>query len=270
MLLGEVLDHHEPAAAALVEKSKKQLDAAQKLLRAIQAGNMREVEKLRLAAEDRVEESRRAAGDVCPVEFDTAAYLASDGEFFRELADAAEAAGVRLFVRDGLVFCYPVLLRSEPAEGTVRVDKTLHTSIRPSVLAAHLKKVQQKDARAKPERMLRMLAAAYPYVAARSGAPLGSDVRLIDIYEVMTLGPDGKKEYSLLDFARDIYMLDISGIDSVGDQRLSFAASTATRESKASTIRFVDREGHEKVYSRVRFTTYNGASPRASALELTP
>jgi hypothetical protein len=249
----DILDQHEPAAAVLVDRSKKQLAAAQKLLKAIQTGSVRDLDKLKAAAGDRVEESRKAADQIVPVDFDAEGYLKPDGAFFTELEDAANEAGVRLFVRDGIVFCYPVLVRTEPSERALRIDKTRTASIRPSTLVAALKALQQKDEKANPKKLLGLLWSAYPYAIAFAKATMGSDVRLTDLYSLLTLGPDAKRDYTLLDFTRDIYLLDISGVDQIGNQRVSFSASTATRESKGSVLRFVDRDGHEKIYSRIRF-----------------
>src|SRR5437879_1747459 len=68
-------------------------------------------------------------------------------------------------------------------------------------------------------------------------AALGRGIaeRLVDIYGLLTLLPGQTREYSRQEFARDIYLLDRSGLTVTRDEQVvSFPASTGTRPSSAS------------------------------------
>jgi hypothetical protein len=88
------------------------------------------------------------------------------------------------------------------------------------------------------------------------------DVPLTNVYAVLTLLPGSDKEYTLLDFTRDLYFLDISGVvETRKGFTLSFPASTTTREKRVKPLPFVDRQGREKLYATIKFTP---AEPDAS------
>jgi hypothetical protein len=253
----QILDNNALPVQALVTATKKQSKAAAALLSALDRGEMKSLEKLRLATLNAVEAASAIVADIAPVEFDAPDYLKQDGEFFKELLQIAAEIGVTLFERDGTVFCFPVLLRADPGDQQLRIDKSKFPAIRPSVVAKHLKSLQQKEAKSKPETFLALLAKAYPYVTATANLPEGADVKLSAIYGLLTLMPEIKSSYSPLDFTRDLYFLDISGITETKNLRMSLSASTSTRESK-DNLRFVDRDGREKVYSSIRFVKVQG------------
>jgi hypothetical protein len=244
----KILDDNAMPVRKLVDASKKQAKAAVDLLSALQRGEMKSVERLRQTVVDSVETAGEFASVIVPVEFDTAEYLRPEGDFFTELLQEAEKAGLTLFERDGTIFCFPVLVRTDPSDAQLKIDKKKFPAIRPSVVVKHLKALQQKEAKSKPEAFIALLAKAYPYVIGSAKLPDGSDVKLSAIYGLITLMPEIKSNYSPLDFTRDLYFLDISGIVQTKNLNMILSASTATRESKDS-LRFVDRDGREKVYS---------------------
>ena len=255
MPLSEILDEYNKSVAAWLEQSKKETAAIQRLQKAVAAGNLRDLEKLRQAARGAADATRQRAGDCRELEFDAAAYLDGSGEFVRELQSAADSAGVRLYERDGILFCYPVLLRPEPEMAAVRIDKKLEPTLRPEALAALLKKIQSKEPKARPEQFIETLFRAYELVRTGRGTEAYIDVPLSRIYEVLTLLPGADKDYTLLDFTRDIYFLDTSGItETRKGHRMSLPASTVSRERSARILRFVTRDGYEKEYAAIKFT----------------
>ena len=255
MALSDTLSISEKGIREWLDAAKKQVAAVQKLQKATELGTVRDLEKLRLAAQASAETlAERAAS--CPVfEFDATAYLQSDGDFLPELLAEAERIGLTLYERDGTIFSYPVLVRREPELAAVRVDKALHFTLRPSVLAAALKKLQQREAKARPERFIETLFTAYELLRAKEGVGSWIDLPLSQVYDLLTLLPGSEKDYTLLDFTRDVYFLDTSGItETKKGYQLSLPASTASRERKAKLLPFVDRQGREKLYATVKFT----------------
>lgn len=255
MSLQTILEEYDKTVSGWLDQVKRELSAVQKLRAAVAAGKLRDIEKLRQAARGAADEAARRAQDCEPLDFDSSAYLAPDGDFLPELLAAAEKDGVRLFERDGVIFCYPVLVRVEPEMTAVRIDKAIETTLRPDALSAILKRLQAKDPKARPERFIETLFEAYEFVRAKSGDGAAYiDVPLVDVYDVLTLLPGSEKEYTLLDFARDLYFLDTSDIRETRKGFLvSLPASTATRLKRAKPIPFVDRNGQEKLYAALKF-----------------
>lgn len=260
MDLNELLDGYQQGVDAWLEQSKKQTAAVQKLQKAVATGNFRDLEKLRQAAGTAAETTSQRAGECGPLEFDAAHYLGPDGAFLADLQAAAEKAGVRLYERDGVIFSYPVLLRPEPDLAAVRIDKKLVSQVRPEVLAAELKKAQAKDPKAQPTRFMETLFEAYELVRARRKLDAYVDIPLTQIYKVLVLLPGAEREYTPLDFARDIYFLDTSGERQTrkGFQMSIILSNTGSRERSTKPIHFVTRDGVEKVYAAVRFTPERG------------
>ncbi len=255
MGLSETLDEYDKTIAAWLELSKKQTAAVQKLQKAIENGNLRDLEKLRQAALNATQRASMQADECAPLEFDAAAYLAANGEFLEELKRAAEKANVRLSERDGILFCYPVLVRREPDIPAVRIDKQLDLNIRPEVLASVLKKLQSKDPKARPLQFIEVLFEGYELVRAKRKLDAYIDLPLSQVYDVLTLLPGSNRDYTLLDFTRDIYFLSISEVQETKNKfRMSLPASTVSRERNAKILPFVTRDGYEEQFASIRFT----------------
>ncbi len=257
MTLGQQIDEYGKQVTIWLDQAKKATMAIQKFQKALLAGNLRDVEKLRQAALLATETLQQRA-ELCPqFSFDASGYLQPDGEFIPELKAAAEAANVKLFERDGIIFCYPVLIRREPDIPAVRIDKRLEYGLRPELLVGQLKKLQAKDPKTNPERFMETIFEAYKLILAKPGRARDEfiDIPLTKIYEVLTMLPGANKEYSLLDFTRDIYFLELSRLTETKDgYRMSFPASTAFRERGTKILYFVTRDGMEKEYVAIKFT----------------
>jgi hypothetical protein len=82
----------------------------------------------------------------------------------------------------------------------------------------------------------------------------GIVIPLLEIYKLLTLLPGQAKEYSRQEFARDIYLLDQSGVTTTKKGFvISFPASTGTK-STTNTIRVITQEGQEKRYYGISFS----------------
>lgn len=254
MKLDEALQDYEAPIAAWLESVKREAAAIAKLQKAVAVGSLRDIERLRQSAQGLARTSMERAQSCEPLDFDTRSYL-SGGDFSQELQEAAAKAGAKVRERDGVIFCYPVLVRPEPELSAVRIDKALEASVRPSVLAARLAKLQSREPKARPEKFLETLLSAYELVRAQRGLQDYIDLPLTSIYEVLTLLPGSNSDYTLLDFTRDVYMLDASGIqESKKGFRFSLPASTVSRERSVKMLFFVTRDGYEKQYAAIKFS----------------
>lgn len=238
------------AAAALTASLKKFRTAAH-------VGNLRELHAATAVAEQSLAALRQQFANARDGwEFDEDAYFAN-GDFPRELLATAERMNVRIFEQDDRLYCYPALIRVLPNERSVLIDKTRERRLRPTVLVNHLKDLQRRPPRFKPEAFLEALLSAYSTIVAKRGSDLfgqGMVVKLLEIYDLLTLLPGQAKEYSRQEFARDIYLLDRSGVTTTKKGYVvSFPASTGTK-SLSSTVKVITENGEDKVYYGISFT----------------
>ena len=191
-------------------------------------------------------------------DFDEDGYFAG-GAFLREVRDTARSMGVAVYERDERLYCYPSLVRLLANDRAVLIDKTRDRRLRPSVLVAHLRDLQRRPPKFRPDAFVQSLAEVYTLLVsaqgqrARSASPV---IPLLKIYDTLTILPGQSRDYSRQEFARDLYLLDQSGVVETrrGDV-LHFEAGTGTRAAGA-TITVVTQNGQEKRYYGIAFTSH--------------
>ncbi len=258
--LEQALSRLESDAEAALRAAGTVAAALKRVRAAAQAGDLRALRPALGAAERAVDVLAGATGSVKAAwDVDEEGFFAG-GAYTRELVAAAAAAGLRLHEQDERLYAYPAIVQIVPGERAVLIDRRRERRLRPSVLARHLKALQERPARFRPQTFLEALYGAYQIAVERAVARRGSEhagpgtvVRLLDLYELLTLLPGQSREYSRLEFARDVYLLEQSGETTTrGDQRASFPSSTGTRRS-AGTLRVVAQDGRERLYYGVTF-----------------
>ena len=177
-----------------------------------------------------------------------------------ELCEAAAAIGLNVSTRDEALVCSPSIIRLLPTERGLKIDGKKRAAIRPSKLAADLHTIQQRMRPKSEAQQLRFLRALYNAFKMIRGAPrdrlvdTGTVVLLADVYSVFTSLPGTNLQYTKTDFARDIYLLDSSGVTTTASgARVSFPFSTAAKSS-SKIFSFVDRNGNVIPYYGVQFT----------------
>ncbi|MCY3841745.1 MAG: hypothetical protein OXH09_24395 [Gammaproteobacteria bacterium] len=239
------------AASSVVARARAMTKAAQEG----NIGGLRKAQNDLGAALAALAEEVRTARDVwrwSPEQEE--AYLG--GDYAGELRTAAEEAGVALYERDGYLVAYPSLVRIQPGDRTVRVDRKNHRTLRPSFLARFLLRNQQKRSGFKPERLLEQLCVVYDELVRGSPTDLGgsSVVPLARIYKLMTALPGVSRDYDRTDFARDIYTLNADGPQQTRRGRtVSFPASTGTRR-RSDIFSFVAPNGENHEYYGIKFS----------------
>ena len=256
--LETALARAEQDADSLTKATAALAAAVKKLRSAAQSGSLRELEPALSAVEGALAGVRqRVANAREGWDFDEAAYFAN-GDFVRELMATAAGQDLRLFERDDRLYCYPVLIRILAGERAVQIDKARERRLRPSVLVRQLKELQRKPPRFRPEAFLETLLTAYSHLSRERGrqlSNLGTVEQLARVYELLTLLPGQSREYSRQEFARDLYLLDRSGVTRTRQGYvLSLPASTGTR-SLNRTITAVTEDGREKVYYGISFSS---------------
>jgi len=120
------------------------------------------------------------------------------------------------------------------------------------VVVARLAALQEAPPKFKPDAFIESLAAAYDLVVVARGHRRGSAVRLTEVHGVLTLLPGAARDYTRQEFARDLYLLDQTGIVDIKDgRRMSLPASALTRQGLVLTT--VTRAGQTKIYAGIAF-----------------
>ncbi|MFI7547570.1 hypothetical protein [Actinoplanes sp. NPDC049599] len=264
-------DSEQPSAAESIETSlaatERALETAlrganaavrelKRALGAARTGQVRDLRKGLSAAQtaaDGLAAETRVLGEA--FDFDEREYLASGG-FVKELLAEAAVRGLSIVEGDDdRLLCYPSLLRILPNDAAIEIDKVRDRRLRPSVLVSALARAQERGTRFKAEQFLDSLRSAYELRVAVDGARADAVIRLVDIWTVLTMLPGQRTQYSRQEFARDLYLLDQSGVTHTerNPRELRWSASTGTKGSGVLTT--VTRNGQEQRYWGVSFTT---------------
>ena len=225
------------------------------------AGQTRELRPPREAAETLAAQLAEAAQSLrVGYDFDEQAYLAS-GAYAKELLASAAAAGVDMFEEDERLLCYPSLVRILSDQAALEIDRKRERRLRPSVVVALLAAAQRRGPRFRPAPFLDSLRIAYELVVARDGKKPDAVVRLIDIWALLTMLPGQGREYTKQEFARDLYLLDQSGLatTSRSSRRLRWSASTGTKG--AGVLTTVTRGGQQRRYWGIAFSLPPRSAP---------
>jgi len=255
--LEEALAKTETEADAACKAATGALRSLKKFRAAAQVGNLRDLQKAVETAEQAIVDLRRQFTTAkAGWDFDEETYL-SNGAFVSEVLATAKRTGVHIYERDERLYCYPSLIRVLPNDRAVVIDKTRERRLRPSVLVHHLQELQNKPVRFKSEAFLESLHEAYSTAVKTRGkerSGTAAIVPLVEIYNLLTLLPGQAKEYSRQEFARDLYLLDQSGVAAVrSGATVSFHAARGN-EASSKIIPIVTKNGQAKAYYGISFT----------------
>lgn len=182
---------------------------------------------------------------------DAATYLA-EGRFTTEITALAATRDLCVERIGDRVVCYPSVLRVDPELTAVEIDGRREYGIRPSRIVATLEAARSRASRFRAAPFFDAVEAAYLHLTKMSTgrAPI---VRLIDIWDLLTLRPGTSSEYSKAEFARDLNLLDESGVTvGAAGRTIHFSASSGTRTDAAFST--VGRDGRPHIYWGVSFS----------------
>jgi len=251
--LEDALDEIERAADAAVRVAAAALTEAKRVKAAAASGQLRAIRQSLDSAVRLSDQAAAAARDMqASWNFDEQAYFTS-GAYTSEVLAVSAEQGLSAFESDDRILSYPAIVSLSASDSSVLIDKRKDRRVRPSVLVQTLKTLQARPPKFKAEAYLEALADAYDLVVALRRVNPGATVKLSDIYTVLTVLPGSARDYSRQELARDLYLLDQSGITRIKDGReLELPASALTRGS--GVLRTVTRSGQEKVYAGISFT----------------
>ncbi len=245
----------ERSAVAAAKAGATIVDAAKQMQRAAQEGDIiklkRAVERL-TSATDAARQDVANARTAWPFsETEEKQYLTDSYE--AELTETASKAGLTVYSRDARLLAYPSIVQILPGDLSVKVDRKKVGGIRPSHLVNRLLANQKKRARYPADRLLESLYNAYRLIAERGG--LGSTILLADVYQAFTLQPSAASDYDRSDFARDVFMLDRSGVTMTkSGAHVSLTAAAGARGRAGNVFTFVAPDGEVVSYYGLQFT----------------
>ncbi|HVA25370.1 MAG TPA: hypothetical protein VMW62_13385 [Chloroflexota bacterium] len=244
----------EADAELAIKAAARVVGCLKRLRSAARDGKLRDLENARQLADQVLQTlSQELSNTVEGWQLDEVQYM--NNGYADELLGAARRADLQMSLQDGLVYCYPALVRVLPGERAVSIDKVRERRVRPSVLVEVLRRVQQQPARFKPGDFLESLYRAYAVaVSQQQGRVLGEAViPLMGLYTLLTMLPGQEREYSRQEFARDVYLLDQSGVTQAKDgATIEFHASTGTKGGR--TLSVVTQSGADKKYYAICFS----------------
>lgn len=259
--LEQALAKLEGDVDATVKAAKTALTALRRILAAAHVGDLRELRKAREAAEQAIVTLQQQFANVREGwDFDEETYL-SGSAFLSELVEMAKRAGLKLYEQDGQLYSYPFLIRVIPGERMVTIDRMRERRLRPQTLVAHLKDLQSRPVRFKPEAFLEALSDAYRALAGERGELVSSAqvIPLVRIYDLLTLLPGHAKDYPPQEFARDIYLLDESRVTTTkSGAAMTLSAATGTKSAR-NVLGVITQEGLKKKYYAISFSVPGGA-----------
>ena len=252
----------ERAADSLDSALRGASAATKRLKKAAQDGNIgairRETERLNVEVTT-VRQAVSNAKNAWPFEAEQERGYLEHG-YSDEIRDMAARRGLDAFSIDGRIVAHPSVLSVSSGDSSIRINRQKSQAIRPKAVVERLKELQIKPPRFNTQQFLESLYSAYLELVDRetnSRLKLGQSGEVIvlkRLYNLMTGLPGAKREYTELEFARDLHTLATS-TQSVtkNGSRASFPASTSTRRGK-DVIRFIDQRGQEVFYYGITFS----------------
>jgi hypothetical protein len=182
--------------------------------------------------------------------FDVSGHLES-GRYVAELQSQAAAAGLPGVTEvDGALQSFPVIVKVDARDPSLKIGRKLDRAMRPSVLVERLRQMRGQPAK---ETVVRQLLASFEraYLIVSRGGD-GIAVPLKSIYDALVLRPGQSREYTERDFLLDVYWLDRSGTHvTQAGRELSFPAATGAKAGRG--LQFVTENGDVRTYASIRF-----------------
>ena len=190
MELEKALAKTEADVDATLKAANSVVSSLKRFRGVIKTGSLRELRKTIESAEQAVAALKQQFSNTKNGwNFDTEDYIASKA-FPDEILEMSKSLGLKIFEQDERLYCYPFLIRIIPNELAIQIDKTKDKRLRPSTLVSHLKALQNKPVRFRPEMFLESLFSAYETLIRSRGKDQvgkGIVIPLLDIYRLLTL-----------------------------------------------------------------------------------
>jgi len=260
MVLEQALSALEGQLAVASKDAKSALAALKKVQSSARVGQLRDLSKALAEGRNAAKRFAEAMANAdSSWKFEVEPHF-SDGGYIKELLQEAKDADLKLFERDGCVYCFPLLLTLSGKDAAVMVDRKPEHRLRPRELVKVLLARQKRPQRFNEQKLLQTLFDAYCLLdrqLLREWTPKtpgnGPVVPLIAIYNLLTLLPGTERVYPKEEFVRDIHLLDRKPeLRTKDGRRFALPAATGTKNI-GQRLTVVDQQGTEKTYVSIRF-----------------
>ena len=242
------------AAQAVERAAKDILRVAKQMEKAAQEGDIKKLRKAAAGVGTAIEIAGQVglnARSAWPFSEDQE-QLYLELKYAPEFLASAKTAGLTVHERDERLIAFPSILRILPSERAVKVDRKKVYGLRPSHLTDTLLKNQKRGPRTKSQPFLEDLYRAYKLLTRDR---VGTATKLMDVYQAFTLQSGSAAEYGKAEFARDLFMLDASGISRTrSGANVSLTGAPSAKGAERDRISFVAPDGELKTYYGLQFT----------------
>ena len=184
---------------------------------------------------------------------DIAEYMKT--HYSEEILKHSKDIELLIFQQDGSLISYPSIIQVVPNDRSIRINGKKVSDLRPSKLVFDLKRNQDKGSKLNPARFLEGVFKSYKILigADQSTGP-SPVVKLQDIYEIFTSMPGASREYTKMDFTRDIYLVDTSEIRKTRDEYEMTLPNSRGLATGKDIFQFVGQDGTSIYYYGIKFT----------------
>lgn len=242
---------------ALAETQKQLQVLAKRLESGFVIGNKEQIVQALERMSENLGRYRTVVGELATLvpALDVEAYLRE--EFHRDFTAACGERGLRVQGDYPEYEVFPLKIRVFPERQAVTVQEKTLRGVRASFVAdevyTQLKKLHASAFNA--GRFLTGLARAYDLLSARHAFEKGirvasPDLSLIEVYELLTLLPQHRRQYSRQMFAFDLHRLLKSGQFEAPDGRRLWLGNV--RENRRAIV-VMDEEGREQRFGVIKF-----------------
>jgi hypothetical protein len=177
-------------------------------------------------------------------------YLASSS-YGKEIVSAAAHLGLETVTTgERRIYSPPVVAKILAEDLTIAIGKTRHRAVRPSAVATILKQARNKLNKTSNETILEAILQAYLLV---NGGQIGSTHSIDELYTVLTIFPNTKREYTIDDFMAAVVAIDDTGPKQTKrGLHLRFDGDTLGKGGKGH--RMTRASGMQKLYGGISFS----------------
>ncbi|MCH3918550.1 MAG: hypothetical protein LKE40_14040 [Spirochaetia bacterium] len=184
--------------------------------------------------------------------FDGTAYL-EEGDFARQLLSECERKNVDIKGDFPVFEILPFTVAVDKNTQQISIDRKKYKTIRPKYIVNTIVKMQDKlkSASFAAVRFATEISKVYDILLVLHGQKEGTDMYLMDIYQLMVPMARSRKDYSKQNFAYDISRLAVAGQIVLRDGR-TFQLGTSRNNVKKG-IRTLNPNGKEEFFATIRF-----------------
>lgn len=183
--------------------------------------------------------------------FDVERYLA-DGSWLREISEtAADKHSIRVKIEGDELICSPIALTARPQTKSLHDGKKGWSQIRPTIVAAEIRKARERMKDSRTQELLESLYAAWK-ARPMADAPI---ITLKQAYDTFSMAPGWKKGNSPAWYKEAVLALVKSDIQTTRDGTRFQLESPAASVKASEVLEMREEDGRVKRYVSIRFIT---------------